>query len=112
MPKYLVERSIPCASELTAMELKAISQQIMLVQQEMEVHIQWIYSAFTADSMVCLYAAEDEKAVREHARRSGLPILRISKASAIIGPRLDTVGAAPDRIDSLTIALIVQAAER
>ena len=46
MPKYLVERSIPCASELTAMELKAISQQIMLVQQEMEVHIQWIYSAY------------------------------------------------------------------
>ena len=102
MPKYLVERLIPRAGELTAQEMKAIAQQILLVQQELEVNIRWVQSAFTTDRMVCLYIGDDESAIREHARRSGLPIQRISEVSAIIGPLLDTDGASPDRIDALT----------
>ena len=92
MPRYLVERFIPRAGELTAMELKAIVQQSLLVQQEMEGWIQWIQSAITADRMVCLYIADDEAIVREHARRSGLPIQRISEVSAVIGPTMDISG--------------------
>ena len=68
MPRYLVERSIPRAGELTAGELKAIAWQSLRVQQEMEAEIQWIHSTITADRMVCLYVADDAKIVREHAR--------------------------------------------
>ena len=89
MPRYLVERFIPQAGELSAMELKAIVQQSLLVQQEMEGWIQWIQSTITADRMVCLYIADDEAIVREHALRSGLPIQRISEVSAVIGPDID-----------------------
>jgi hypothetical protein len=87
MPRYLVERSIPNAGALTAVELKAIAQQSMLVQQELEAQIHWIHSVITADRMVCLYMADGETAVRKHARRSGLPIQRITIVSAIIGPK-------------------------
>ena len=84
MPKYLVERSIPHAGELTTQELKAIAQQSLRVQQELQGEIQWIHSTITANRMVCLFIAADEAIVREHARRSGLPTQRISKVSAVI----------------------------
>ena len=89
MPRYLVERSIPRAGELTAGELKAIAQQSLRVQQEMEAEIQWLHSTITADRMVCLYIADDEEIVREHARLTGLPIRRITRVSAVIGPMMN-----------------------
>ena len=84
MPKYLVERSIPRAGELTAQELKAIAQQCLRVQQEMEAEILWIHSTITANRMVCLFIAANEAIVRKHALPSGLPIQRISKVSAVV----------------------------
>lgn len=92
------------------MELKAISQQILLVQRDLKVHIQWIRSAFTADRMVCLFVADDEADIREHARRSGLPIQRISEVSAITGPALDSADRTADRIEELDSALFVSLA--
>ena len=49
MARYLVERLIPRTGELTAQELKAIAQQILLFQQELEVSIRWMQSVLTAD---------------------------------------------------------------
>jgi hypothetical protein len=89
MPRYLVERLIPHAGELTAIDLKNIVQQSMRVQQEMESWIQWMHSTVTEDRMFCLLIATDEEAVREHGLRSGLPIHRIMEVSAIIDPLMD-----------------------
>ena len=89
MPRYLVERSIPRAGQLSAGELKAIAQQSLRMQQELEAEIQWIHSTITADRMVCLYIADGEEIVREHARLSGPPIRRISRISAVIGPMMN-----------------------
>jgi hypothetical protein len=91
MPKYLIERFIPQAGELTAMELKAIAQQTYLVQQELEARIQWLHSTIMADRMLCLYVADNEATLREHARQSGLPIKQISIVSAIIGPTIEAL---------------------
>ena len=91
MPRYLVERFIPHASELTGEELKAIAQQSMRVQQELEAEIHWIYSTIAEDRMVCLYIADDSTIVEEHARLSGLPIRRITRVSAILSPTMDSL---------------------
>lgn len=91
MTRYLVERLIPGAGELTRAELKAIVEQSLRVQQELEVEIQWIHSMITADRVVSLYIADDEAIIREHSRRSGLPISRISKVTAVIGPSRDFI---------------------
>jgi hypothetical protein len=106
MPRYLIERFIPNAGDLTATEVKDVAQQIMLVQQEMEAHIQWIHSAITADGMVCLYLADDESVVREHSRRSGLPIQQITEVSAVIGPLLDASSSPPYLIEAPDITRI------
>lgn len=89
MPRYLVERSIPHAGQLTPSELSAIAQQSLRVQQLLEAEIQWISNTFTANRVICLYIADDEAIIREHARLSGLPIERITKVSAVIGPAMN-----------------------
>lgn len=89
MPRYLVERSIPNAGELTAVELDEIIQQSVRVQQALGSGIQWLQAAITADRMVCLYVAESEAVIREHARLSGLPVSRICEVSALIGPKIN-----------------------
>ena len=89
MTRFLIERCISRAGELTAVELKAITQQNLLVQRELGAQIQWVHSVITADRMVCLYVAENEAILEEHARQSGLPIKRMSEVLAIIGPTMD-----------------------
>jgi hypothetical protein len=74
MNKYLVERFIPNAGQLSTQELKLIAQQILHVQEALEEQIQWLYSIVTADRIVCLYFAVDNSTIRVHSRRSGLPI--------------------------------------
>ncbi len=95
MTRYLVERSIPRAGELTAVELKAIAQQSLRVQQELGAEIQWLQSTITADKMICFYVASDEAIIREHARRSGLPIEHISRVTAVLDPMTDDFDQAP-----------------
>ena len=89
MPRYLVERLIPNAGELTAKELQTISQQILRVQGQFQAGIQWVFTVFTADGMVDLYIADDEQIIKEHARLCGLPIQRMSEISAVIGPKMN-----------------------
>ena len=86
MHRYLVEHRVPHAGKLTAVELKDIAQQSLLVQQSLGDGIQWLQSVLTGDRMFCLYLAAEEGIVREHAWRSGLPIECISRVTAVIGP--------------------------
>lgn len=91
MARYLIEHSIPHADKLTAVELKAITQQSLRAQQNMEAEIQWINTTITADRMLCLYIADSEEIIREHARLSGLPVSRVCEVTAVINPMSDVV---------------------
>ena len=64
MPRYLIERFVPHANDLTSADLKAIAEQRVLVQKNLAGQVQWIQSTFTNDKMVCLYVADDELALR------------------------------------------------
>ena len=67
MPKYLIERDIPGAGQLSADELKAISQRSCSVLRSMGPEIQWLESFVTDDRVYCLYIAPNESMIREHA---------------------------------------------
>ena len=86
MPKYVIEREIPGAGNLSAQELRAISQKSCSVLGEMGPQIQWLQSYVTGDKVYCVYIAPDEKAVREHAERGGFPANRVSQVSTVIDP--------------------------
>jgi hypothetical protein len=86
MPRYLIEREIPGAGNLSAAELAGISRRSCNVLREMGPEIQWIESYVTADKVYCVYIAPNEAAIREHADRGGFPASRISRVLARIDP--------------------------
>lgn len=86
MPKYLIEREIPGAGNLTGEELQAISQKSCGVLNKMGPKIQWLQSYVTNDKVYCVYIAPDEAAVREHAEQGGFPANSIAEIKTIIDP--------------------------
>jgi hypothetical protein len=86
MPKYVIEREIPGAGNLSDAELKAISQKSVEVLRGMGPQIQWLHSYVTGDKVYCVYLAPDEKTIQEHARRGGFPANRISAVRRLIDP--------------------------
>ena len=51
MPKYVIEREIPGAGNLSAAELKAISQKSCSVLNKLGPQIQWVESFVTSDKV-------------------------------------------------------------
>lgn len=86
MPKYVIERDIPGAGQLSATELRGISQKSCGVLSGMGPQIQWLHSYVTGDKVYCVYIAPNEEAVREHARQGGFPANRVSAVTTIIDP--------------------------
>lgn len=86
MPKYVIEREIPGAGDLSAAELQGISQKSCDVLREMGSRIQWQHSYVTGDKVYCVYIAPDEDTVREHAEKGGFPANRVSRVETIIDP--------------------------
>jgi hypothetical protein len=86
MPRYVIERDIPGAGQLSAGELKAISQKSCGVLDGMGPQIQWLQSYVTGDKVYCVYIAPNEEMVREHARQGGFPANRVSEVTTIIDP--------------------------
>ena len=86
MKSYLIEREIPGAGKLTADELKAISQTSCGVLKKMGPQIQWIHSYVTGNKIYCIYKAENEELIREHAKKGGFPANSIVEISSVISP--------------------------
>lgn len=86
MPKFLIEREIPGAGNLSQQELQGISQTSCGVLQKMGPQIQWVQSYVTGDKIYCLYLAPNEEMIREHASQGGFPANRVSEIKSVIDP--------------------------
>ena len=86
MKTYVIERIIPGAGELTAEQLKGISQTSCTVLKEMGPKIKWQHSYVTGDKVYCVYKAENRLLVEEHAKKGGFPANSISEVATIISP--------------------------
>ena len=86
MPKFVIERNIPGAGNLSALELKGISQTSCGVLSNMGPQIQWVQSYVTGDKVYCIYIAPNEEMVREHAKQGGFPANSVSAVTATIDP--------------------------
>jgi ribose-phosphate pyrophosphokinase len=56
------------------------------VLKEMGPKIQWIQSYVTGNKIFCVYKAESEELIREHARKGGFPANKITEISSVISP--------------------------
>lgn len=86
MKSYLIEREIPGAGKLTPEQLKSISQTSCGVLKEMGPKIQWIQSYVTGNKIYCVYKAENEELVKEHAKKGGFPANTIVEVGTVISP--------------------------
>lgn len=86
MPKYVIEREIPGAGNLSPDQLRAISQKSCSVLRNLGPQIQWLHSYVTQDKIYCVYIAPNEALVREHASQGGFPANRVSEVKTIIDP--------------------------
>lgn len=86
MPKYVIEREIPGAGNLSPQELQGISQKSCSVLQNLGPQIQWVESYVTADKIYCVYIAPSEDMIRAHAQQGGFPANRISEIKSVIDP--------------------------
>ena len=86
MQKYVIERDIPGAGRLSTAELNAASKKSREALASMATNVQWVESYVTDDKLYCIYLAQSEDEIRNHAKAAGLPATRISRVKTILDP--------------------------
>ena len=84
MPKFIIEREVPGAGELSQEEIKGIFEHGLGITKEMGPEIEWVQSYITGDKVYCEFVATDEEMIQEHARKAGFPANKISKVATIV----------------------------
>jgi hypothetical protein len=86
MPRFVIEREIPGAGNLSDEELHGISQKSCGVLRELGPQVQWVQSFVTDDKIYCVYIAPDEASVRKHAEMGGFPANSVAQVHRVIDP--------------------------
>jgi uncharacterized protein DUF4242 len=86
MPRYIIERSVP---GLTREQLTAAGRRSNAVLTGMP-DVRWIrsYVSEAEGKIYCEYDAPSVEAIREHARRAGIPADRITEISIEVNPSM------------------------
>ena len=90
MRKFIIERELPKVGSLEREELKAAAGRSNAALAELAPRVQWVESFVADDKTFCVYLAEDESVIQEHARLSGFPANRITEIRRMIDPTTAT----------------------
>lgn len=86
MPKFVIERELPGAGNLTGEQFQGISQTSCSVLKNLGPQIQWVESFVTDDKIYCVYIAPSEELIRKHAEEGGFPANSIRQVRRMIDP--------------------------
>ena len=86
MYRFVIERNIPTVGSFDRDQLRTASKTSNGALEELAPRVQWEHSYVARDKTFCIYLAEDEAAIHDHARLSGFPADRITPISSIIDP--------------------------
>jgi hypothetical protein len=86
VPKVVFQRDIPGIEECSPNQLHAISQCPDAEIQDVGPGLQGTHSYVTDDKLYCVYTSSNQRDIRDHASVRGLPVSRISRVMAIVGP--------------------------
>jgi len=86
MKKFVIERDLPGAGQLTQAQLQDIARTSNAAIGKLDVPYHWIQTFVTGDKLYCIHIAPDEEAVRCHAKEGGFPVTSISEVMTIIDP--------------------------
>lgn len=85
MDRYVIERTVPGAGDMTDEELRELSASSNEVLSGMD-GITWIESQVAGDRIYCLYDADDPAKLQEHGDRGGFPVDSVRPVRATISP--------------------------
>lgn len=86
MRKFVIERQIDGVGEFSDQEFCNASATSNEALAKLAPRIQWVQSYVTDDRTFCIYLAEDESLIHEHARLSGFPASRVYEVKTMIDP--------------------------
>ena len=92
MKQYVIEREIPGVGGLNRSQLKDAAATSNQALDKLQGKVQWVQSFVVADKTFCIYLADSEAQVHEHAKLSGFPASRGTEVRSIISP-MTAVGA-------------------
>jgi len=84
--RYVIERDIPGVGAMTSKELCGAAETSNGALAKLSPKVQWQHSYVTGNKTFCIYLADNEDSIREHARLSGFPASKITPVSTIIDP--------------------------
>src|SRR5579872_5210775 len=91
MKRYVIERELPGIGGLNRAQLKDAAATSNGALAKLAGKAQWEHSYVVDNKTFCIYLAESEAAVKEHAKLSGFPATTVSEVRTVIDP-LTAVG--------------------
>jgi hypothetical protein len=86
MKRYVIERNLPGVGGLNREQLKHAAATSNTALTKLAGQVQWVQSFVADDKTFCIYLADSEAVVHEHARLSGFPATKVTEVRGIIDP--------------------------
>lgn len=86
MKRFLIERNIPGVDKLNREQLKGAASTSNDALAKLNGAVQWVHSYVIEDKTMCIYLAENEAQVQEHAKLSGFPADKVTEIKTVIDP--------------------------
>ena len=86
MKKYIIEREIPEVGNMSGAELCGAARTSNEALAKLAPKVQWQHSYVAGNKTFCVYLADGEDSIRQHAELSGFPANVITEISTIIDP--------------------------
>jgi hypothetical protein len=89
MPRYVIERDIPAIGTADRETLRGAAQKsngVLAAMKAEQKNIQWEHSYVAGDKTFCIYIADEEALIHEHADRSGFPATLVTEVRKMIDP--------------------------
>jgi hypothetical protein len=86
MKRYMIERDIAGVGALNREQLKGAAATSNAALDKLSGKAQWVQSYVVDDKTFCIYLAENEGSVHEHAKLSGFPASKVTEVRRVIDP--------------------------
>ena len=86
MKRYVIERDLPGVGAMNGAQLKDAAATSNAALAQLAGKVQWDHSYVVDNKTFCIYLADNEAVVREHAKLSGFPATKVTEVKTVIDP--------------------------
>jgi len=86
MKRYVIERNLPGVGSMNRAQLRDAAAKSNEALAKLSDKVQWEQSFVVDDKTFCIYRAEGEAAIQEHAKLSGFPANKVTEVRNVIDP--------------------------